>query len=120
MSTNQNVPSVFPSIMRTLVPLIAGWVITLLTSVGVDYSSESTISVITVVISGAYYTLFRLLENAAPSGGKAEKLFGLLLGFVRPPVYPPSGQAVAAQRVETLDSPRGPTTSPYGPNEPSL
>lgn len=109
MSTNQNVPSVFPSVMRTVVPLVVGWVVTALTSLGVDFGSERTTAVVTVVISAAYYTVFRLLENAAPTGGKAEKFFGLLLGFVRPPVYPPSGQLPAAARVETLDAPRGPT-----------
>ncbi|QJD53978.1 membrane protein [Streptomyces phage Galactica] len=109
MSTNQNVPSVFPSVMRTVVPLVVGWVVTALTSLGVDFGSERTTAVVTVVISAAYYTVFRLLENAAPTGGKAEKFFGLLLGFVRPPVYPPSGQLPATARVETLDAPRGPT-----------
>lgn len=92
MSVNQNVPSVFPSVMRTMVPLLAGWVVTALASLGVDFGSENAAAAVTVVASGAYYTLFRLLENAAPVGGKAEKAFGLLLGFVRPPVYPPSGQ----------------------------
>lgn len=109
MSVNQNVPSVFPSVMRTVVPLVVGWVITALTSLGVDFGSERTTSVVTVVIAAAYYTLFRLFENAAPSGGKAEKFFGLLLGFVRPPIYPPSGTVAATARVETLDAPRGPT-----------
>ena len=109
MSTNTNVPSVFPSVMRTVVPLVVGWVITALTSLGVDFGSERTTAVVTVVISGAYYTLFRLLEHASPTGGKAEKFFGLLLGFVRPPVYPPSTATPAAARVNTLDAPRGPT-----------
>ncbi|QNJ57638.1 membrane protein [Streptomyces phage Keanu] len=113
MSTNQSVPSVFPSVMRTVVPLVVGWVITALTSLGVDFGSERTTAVVTVVISAAYYTLFRVLENAAPTGGKAEKFFGLLLGFVRPPIYPPSGSVAAPARVETL-------TAPNPPNDPRL
>ncbi len=108
MSTNTNVPSVFPSVMRTVVPLVVGWVITALTSVGVDFGSEKTTAAVTVVFSGAYYTLFRLLERVAPTGGKAEKVAGFLLGFVRPPIYPPSGTVAATARVETLDAPRGP------------
>lgn len=113
MSTNTNVPSVFPSVMRTVVPLVVGWVITALTSLGVDFGSERTTAVVTVIISAAYYTLFRLLENAAPTGGKLEKFFGLLLGFVRPPIYPPSGTVAATARVESL-------TAPNPPNEPRL
>lgn len=109
MNANTNVPSVFPSVMRTVVPLVVGWVITALTTLGVDYGSEKVTAAVTAVISGAYYLVFRLLERAAPSGGKAEKFFGLLLGFVRPPVYPPSTATPAAARVNTLDAPRGPT-----------
>lgn len=108
-----DVPSVFPSVMRTVVPLVVGWVITALTSVGVDFGSEKTTAAITVIISGAYYTVFRLLERVAPSGGAAEKFFGLLLGFVRPPIYPPSGTVAAPARVETL-------TAPNPPNDPHL
>lgn len=111
MTVNQNVPSVFPSVMRTAVPLVAGVVITALAHIGVDFGSEVTTSVVTAVLAGAYYTLFRLLERAAPSGGKAEKFFGLLLGFARPPIYPPSGSVAAPARVESL-------TAPNPPNDP--
>ena len=104
MSTNQNVPSVFPSVMRTVVPLTVGAVLTILAHLGVDFGSEVVTTVVTAVIAGAYYTLFRILENAAPTGGKAEKFFGFLLGFVRPPIYPPSGT-----QVETLTAARPPT-----------
>lgn len=111
MSVNQNVPSVFPSVMRTVVPLVAGVLITALAHIGVNFGSETTTSVVTAVIAGAYYTLFRLLERVAPTGGKAEKLFGLLLGFARPPVYPVSGTVAASARVETLTAARPPDAS---------
>ena len=81
--------SLFPSLMRTGVPLAVGWVITALTSIGVDYGSEKVTAVVTVLFTGAYYTLFRVLERIAPTGGVAEKLFGALLGYARPPQYPP-------------------------------
>lgn len=110
MAVNQNVPSVFPSVMRTVVPLVAGVIITLLAHIGVDFGSEVTTSVVTAVLAGAYYTAFRLLERLAPTGGKAEKLFGLLLGFARPPVYPPSGTVAAPVRVETRQEPGDPYT----------
>jgi hypothetical protein len=95
--------------MRTIVPLVVGVVITALAHLGVDFGSEVTTSVVTAVIAGAYYTLFRILERVAPSGGPAEKFFGLLLGFARPPIYPPSGSVAASARVESLTAPRGPT-----------
>lgn len=82
--------SLFPSLMRTAVPLVAGYLLTLLASVNVDFSSESVTAVVTVVLTAAYYTLFRVLERVAPTGGVAEKFFGLLLGYARPPEYPKS------------------------------
>jgi len=99
--------SLFPSLMRTIVPLVAGWLITLLATVGVDFSSESVISVVTVVITAAYYTLFRLLERAAPTGGVAEKIFGALLGYARPPEYPKPTEPL------TVAPTRGPPADPY-------
>lgn len=98
--------SLFPSLMRTAVPLAAGWVITALASIGVDFGSEKVTAVVTVVFTGAYYTLFRLLERVAPPGGTAEKLFGILLGYARPPVYP---KPTTLQPV----SPRQPPADPY-------
>lgn len=105
MSVNQNVPSVFPSVMRTVVPLVVGVILTALARIGVDFSSEVVTSVVTAVAAGAYYTLFRLLERFAPTGGKMERLFGLLLGFARPPVYPPSGTPASVDTVRPLGPP---------------
>lgn len=92
-------PSLFPSLMRTVVPLVAGTVITWLASIGVDLGSEGTTAVVTAVVTGVYYTLFRLIERAAPTGGAAEKAAGFLLGFVRPPVYPAPGRPGAIHTV---------------------
>lgn len=98
--------SLFVSFMRTAVPLVAGWVLTLLVALGVDYSSTAVTSVVTALLTAAYYLVFRLLENAAPTGGKAEKLFGFLLGWARPPEYPSSQPATVAPV-------RGPPADPY-------
>lgn len=83
-----NTPSLFPSVLRTAVPLVAGWVITALVSIGVDFPSQQVTVVVTAVVTAAYYLLFRLLEQHAPTGGPAAKLFGVLLGYARPPEYP--------------------------------
>jgi hypothetical protein len=101
-------PSLFPSLLRTVVPVVVGAVITWLASIGVNFSSEAVTIVVTALISGGYYTVFRVIERAAPTGGVAEKVAGFLLGFVRPPVYPPSTATAAAQRVESVTPSRGP------------
>lgn len=77
-----------PSLLRTVVPLAAGYVITVLAEIGVKFPSEQVTSVATVAISGAYYTAFRLVEHYAPKGGVAAKVAGVLLGYARPPEYP--------------------------------
>ena len=84
--------SLFPSLLRTFVPLAVGYVLTLLTAINVDFSSESVTAVVTVLFTAAYYAVFRVLERVAPTGGVAEKLFGLLLGYARPPEYPKSSE----------------------------
>lgn len=99
----------FPSILRTVVPLIAGYAITVLTEVGVKFPSEQVTSVVTVGISGAYYTAFRLVEHYAPTGGFAAKVAGTLLGYARPPQYP----ATPAAPVLTVAAP--PATPPSPP-----
>lgn len=103
MTVNTRVPSVFPSVMRTVVPLVAGVAITALARLGLDFSSEATTSVVTAAVAAAYYMLFRLLERVTPEGGRLEKLFGLMLGFARPPIYPvaaPAQPATAPRPVE--------------------
>lgn len=79
----------FPSIMRTLVPMLAGWVITLLTGLGLTVDSGTVAGGITVVVAGAYYIVFRVAERVA------ERLrvpwlrtaAGLALGYATPPRY---------------------------------
>jgi hypothetical protein len=80
--------SLFPSLSRTVVPIVAGWVLTFLTGLGVDFSSTTVTSVVTAGFSAAYYLVFRLLERVSPEGGAPEKIFGVLLGYARRPEYP--------------------------------
>lgn len=82
---------IFVSWMRSVVPVIAGWLITLAGWAGVDADSVATAGLITALLSGGYYTLFRLLEEASARIGfePLRVLAGVFLGWARPPVYPP-------------------------------
>lgn len=51
-----------PSFVRTVVPLLVGLLISLGAQAGLDLPLEALTQVLTVVISAAYYGLFRWLE----------------------------------------------------------
>ncbi|MFJ3794923.1 hypothetical protein ACIPSJ_01405 [Streptomyces sp. NPDC090088] len=82
--------SLFISAMRTGVPLVAGWLLTLVVKAGVTIDSDKVTSAVTVVLSLAYYVLFRLLELAGTRlrGSALQSVAGLALGWARPPSYP--------------------------------
>lgn len=78
--------------MRTVVPLLAGWLLTAADVVGVHPDSTATSTLVMALLTGAYYTVFRLLEHFADRI-RLEPLrvvAGLLLGWARPPEYPKS------------------------------
>jgi hypothetical protein len=82
--------SLFPSIMRTVVPLIAGWLLTLAVNAGVTIDSGTVTGAVTVGLVLAYYLAFRLLEVLGTKlrGTALQKFAGFLLGWARPPAYP--------------------------------
>jgi len=82
--------SLFPSVMRTAVPLIAGWLLTLAVRAGVTIDSDKIVSAVTVALVLAYYLAFRLLEflGTRLRGSTLQKVAGFLLGWARPPAYP--------------------------------
>jgi hypothetical protein len=84
------VGSLFPSLLRTVVPLVAGWIIVALTGLGFTLDSDTAKSAVTLAVAGAYYLLFRVLERAAEKFGGPVWLkgaVGALLGYARPPRY---------------------------------
>lgn len=95
--------SLFPSIMRTVIPAIAGWLLSLAVQAGVTIDSESVTTAVTVAMVLAYYLVFRLLEalGTKARGTTLQKVAGFLLGWARPPAYPDTGGALP------------PTTSTY-------
>jgi hypothetical protein len=88
--------SLFPSVLRTVVPLLAGWVITVTGALGVQADSTAVACGVTVVVTGGYYLLFRLLEHASTLLGWStlRVAAGLLLGWARPPEYSQQGGTV--------------------------
>lgn len=77
---------VFVNWMRTVVPLLVGWILTAAHFLGLDPSSTTTTAAVVVVLTGAYYTAFRLLEHLATrlQLPALRTLAGVLLGWARP------------------------------------
>jgi hypothetical protein len=82
-----------PSILRTVVPLVAGWILVTLTGAGFTVDSNSARAAVTLAVTAAYYVVFRLVERLAEKfGGPAwvRAAAGVLLGYARPPRYRPT------------------------------
>jgi hypothetical protein len=81
--------SLFPSFLRTVVPIVAGLLLGWAARAGLDLDDGQVTGAVTAALTMAYYAAFRLLEHAA------ERLHvpwlrtaaGLLLGWARPPQY---------------------------------
>ncbi len=89
--------TILPSLIRTLVPLAVGWVLSLwLTgavlgffSIDAASASDFLTQLATVLLTSLYYTLARLLEKYAGP------YWGILLGYVKQPVaYAENGDNV--------------------------
>jgi hypothetical protein len=80
----------FISAMRTVVPLVAGWLLTLAVHAGVDIDSATVTGAVTVLLALAYYLAFRVLElvGERARGTFLQHLAGVFLGWARPPAYP--------------------------------
>lgn len=86
------VPGTFKtSVIRTVVPFVVGWVVTLLVSKGINVDDNlrtQLASAVTVLVGSAYYIVIRLLEKAKPK-------VGVLLGAAKPPTYDTTGVETA-------------------------
>lgn len=70
-----------PSIIRTVVPIVVGLVLSAPLVSGWDIDAGALEVVVTGAVTGAYYTVVRLLEeHVAPR-------FGWLLGLANRPAY---------------------------------
>lgn len=68
------------SIIRTLVPLVAGWIITWLVAKGFSIDQGALENVLYGLFSGLYYIVVRFVELKWPA-------FGVLLGVAQQPSY---------------------------------
>ena len=68
------------SVIRTVVPMAAGWVVARLILVGVEVDSQALEMALVSVASGAWYALARALELKFPWAG-------VLLGKKSAPTY---------------------------------
>jgi len=86
-------PGLFISAMRTGVPLVAGWLLTLAVRAGVTIDSQVVVSAVTVGLVIVYYLVFRVLEVLGTKlrGTALQTVAGLFLGWARPPQYPDTG-----------------------------
>lgn len=71
------------ALVRTLVPLLVGWLLSQPLIAGAGISDEQAATVVTALVQACYYIAARLLERAAPTAG------GVLLGWVGAPTYEP-------------------------------
>lgn len=69
------------SLIRTLVPLVVGWLIGLAARRGLDVDSADLTALVTGAVTALYYALARVLERYV------SPRFGWLLGLPRQPVY---------------------------------
>lgn len=70
-----------PSLVRTLVPILVGPLVTRFFP-GLDINDQNTTLVVSAIVSYLYYVLVRVLETKAPS-------LGYLLGIAKAPAYSP-------------------------------
>lgn len=69
------------SLVRTVVPLVVGAVVSALAKVKLGLDAEAATAVVTVVVTTVYYTGVRLLEELV------NPLWGRLLGIAKVPTY---------------------------------
>ncbi|MET9953498.1 hypothetical protein ABZ135_18375 [Streptomyces sp. NPDC006339] len=85
------------SVLRTAVPLLAGWILTVTGALGIEADQAAVVGGVTAAVTLAYYVVLRLAELGAERIGwePLRLAAGLLLGWARPPAYtPPRGTTV--------------------------
>jgi hypothetical protein len=68
------------SFIRTLVPVLVGWIIASATRIGLNLDSAELTAALTALFTLVYYTLVRWWESHNPKAGK-------LLGRAKAPTY---------------------------------
>ena len=91
------------SLLRTVVPLAVGLVLTITGALGIDADSTAVAAGVTAALTAAYYLLLRLAEAGAERIGwePLRLVAGVLLGWARPPTYEPPGTSTLKVRLDT-------------------
>ena len=96
-----------PSLLRTVVPIVVGVVITVLTGVGLEADSNWVTGGVTAAVTAAYYVAFRIVERITEKAGGPEWIrvaAGALLGYAKPPNYVKTNDAAELiRRSQTAD-----------------
>lgn len=95
--------NVFASVLRTLVPLLVGLVVTVSGVLGLPVDTGRVAVVVAAVVTAVYYLALRLAEaGAARIGWEPGRIIaGILLGWARPPQYQaPQGTAPVVVRFD--------------------
>lgn len=81
--------NLFASLMRTLVPVVAGLLLSLAARAGLNLDGETASLVAASLLTAGYYAAFRALEELAGRLGwePVRVVAGVLLGWARPPDY---------------------------------
>lgn len=81
--------NLFVSTMRTLVPIVAGLLLSLAGHLGIPVDSESAALVVLAGLTAAYYLAFRGLEVLAErmAWQPLQTIAGIFLGWAKPPQY---------------------------------
>lgn len=81
--------NLFTSIVRTVVPIVAGVLLGLAARAGLDLDEGMVTTYVTAAVTAGYYALWRALEELAGRLGwePLRTAAGLLLGWAKPPQY---------------------------------
>jgi hypothetical protein len=85
--------TLLPSLIRTGVPLLVGYLLAIPVVKALGVTADQATSLVTVLLSGAYYLLVRLAEHFGSSR------FGWLLGYPAAPAYVAPASTPAAPAV---------------------
>lgn len=95
----------YTSLMRTVVPILAGYVLGLAARAGLELDDATVTAYVNAACSIAYYVVFRGLEDLADRRGwrLLRRVAGVMLGWARPPRYPVAAlSAVTPHRDDAL------------------
>lgn len=87
-----------PAIVRTAVPLLVSWVVSILLSINVDVTPEQQVTLINglgIALAAVYYVVVKHLEKRWP-------ILGVLLGSTKQPVYVDPNKTLGEQRASVV------------------